>query len=90
MENALERLENITREETLMTGAEILKAVHCVDKKVGCTLQGVVDMLQGVDDRGGYRREMRPCVVGRRGPNLRPWQRAKARQFENSAVVRMC
>lgn len=51
MEHALERLEIMTREENLMTGAEILKAVHGVDNKVGCTLQGVIDMLQGVDDR---------------------------------------
>ena len=32
---------------------------------------------------------MRPCVVRRRCPNLRAWQRAKARQFENSAVIRI-
>jgi hypothetical protein len=47
MENALQRLENMTLEETRMTGAETLKAIHGVEG----VLQGVTDMLQSVDDR---------------------------------------
>ena len=47
MENALQRLENMTLEETRMTGAETLKAIHGVKG----VLQGVTDMLQSVDDR---------------------------------------
>jgi hypothetical protein len=44
MENALQRLENMTLEETRMTGAEALKAIHDVKRMVQ-------DMLQGVDLR---------------------------------------
>ncbi|KAF8469866.1 hypothetical protein DFH94DRAFT_847734 [Russula ochroleuca] len=54
MENALQRLESMTLEETRMTSAETLKAVHGVDNKVGDVegmLQSVTDMMQGVDDR---------------------------------------
>ncbi|KAH9989500.1 hypothetical protein BJV77DRAFT_1069445 [Russula vinacea] len=47
MENALRRLENMTLEETRMTGAETLKAIHGVEG----VLLGVTDMLQNVDDR---------------------------------------
>ncbi|KAH9989503.1 hypothetical protein BJV77DRAFT_1151424 [Russula vinacea] len=47
VENALQRLENMTLEETRMTGAETLKAIHGVKG----VLQGVTDMLQSVDDR---------------------------------------
>jgi hypothetical protein len=54
IENALQRLENMTLEETRMTGAETLKAVRSIDNKVGGVegiLQGVTDMLQGVGDK---------------------------------------
>ena len=54
MEDALQRLENMTLEETRMTGTETLKAVHGVDNKVGgveVMIQGVTDLLRGVDDR---------------------------------------
>ena len=47
MENALQRLENMTLEETRMTGAETLKAIHRVEG----VLQGVTDMLHGVHDQ---------------------------------------
>lgn len=54
MEDALQRLENMTLEETRMTGTETLRAVHGVDNKVGGVegmLQDVTDLLRGVDDR---------------------------------------
>jgi hypothetical protein len=44
MENALKRLENMTLEESRMTGAEALKAIHDVKRMIQ-------DMLQSVDDR---------------------------------------
>ena len=44
MENALQRLENMTLEETRMTGAEALKAIHDVKRMIH-------DMLQGIDVR---------------------------------------
>ena len=47
MENALQRLENMTLEETRMTSAEAFKAIHGVKGMI----QGVTDMLQSVDDR---------------------------------------
>jgi hypothetical protein len=52
IENALQRLENITLEESRMTGAEALKAIHGIGnrmKGVEGILQGVTDMLQGRD-----------------------------------------
>jgi hypothetical protein len=47
MENALQRLENMTLEETRMIGAEALKAIHGVEG----VLQGVTDLLHGVRDK---------------------------------------
>ena len=51
IEDALQRLENVTLEETRMTGAETLKAIHGVKVMI----QGLTDMLQqganvGVED----------------------------------------
>ena len=65
IEDALQRLEEVTLEEARMAGAEALKAIHGVGTKVDDTLkamegrmggmegmlQGVGDRLQGVDDR---------------------------------------
>jgi hypothetical protein len=65
IENALQRLENMTLEETRTTGAETLIAVHGIgdsmhdirdalqatQDKIEGMLQGVTDMLQGVDDK---------------------------------------
>ena len=51
MEDALQRLENVTLEESRMTGAEALKAIHGVGDKVEgveVMLQNVTNMLQGV------------------------------------------
>jgi hypothetical protein len=42
IEDALQRLENVTLEETRMTGAETLKAIHGVKVMI----QGLTDMLQ--------------------------------------------
>jgi hypothetical protein len=42
MENALQRLENMTLEETRMTGAEALKAIHDVKRMIHDMLQGKV------------------------------------------------
>ena len=47
MENALQMLENVTLEESRMTGAETLKAIHGVSDDV----QGVQDKLQAVQDK---------------------------------------
>ena len=47
MENALQRLENMTLEETRMTSAEALKAIHGVEG----VLQDVTDLLHGVHDQ---------------------------------------
>ena len=47
MENALQRLENMTLEETRMTSVESLKAIHGVES----VLQGVTDLLHGVHDQ---------------------------------------
>ena len=49
MEDALQRLENVTLEESRMTGAETLKAVH----GIGDDIQGVQDVLQAVHDKVG-------------------------------------
>ena len=53
IEDALQRLENVTLEESRMTGAETLKAIHGVKVMI----QGLSDMLQqgvnvGVKDTG--------------------------------------
>ena len=53
MENALQRLENVTLEESRMTGAETLKAVHGIGDKIGDNIQGVQDVLQAVHDKVG-------------------------------------
>jgi hypothetical protein len=65
IEDALQRLEQVTLEEARMAAAESLKAIHGVGSNVQDTLkavedrmrgmegmlQGVGDRLQGVDDR---------------------------------------
>ena len=53
IENALQRLENMTLEETRMTGAETLKAVHGIDNKVDDKMNGLLDALQAVQDKVG-------------------------------------
>jgi hypothetical protein len=45
IENALQRLENVTLEESRMTGAEALKAINVVKGMI----QGLTTMLQGAD-----------------------------------------
>ena len=50
MENALRRLENMTLEETRMTSAEALSAIHGVEG----VLQDVTDLLHGVHDKVKY------------------------------------
>ena len=49
MENALKRLENMTLEESRMTGAEAFKAIHGVQGM----MRGMKDMLQDVDKKVG-------------------------------------
>jgi pyruvate-formate lyase len=58
LEDALQRLEEVTLEEARMAAAEALKAIHGVGTKVGDTLKAMEDrmrslegMLQGVGDR---------------------------------------
>jgi hypothetical protein len=51
MEDALQRLENMTLEETRMTGAETLKAVHGIGDKVGDEIHGVRDAVQAAQDK---------------------------------------
>jgi hypothetical protein len=51
MENALQRLENVTLEESRMTGAEALKAIHGVGDQVGDKVHGVQDVLLTVHDK---------------------------------------
>ena len=54
IEDALQRLEEVTLEETRMAGVEALKAIHGVGttlKAMEGMLQGVGDRPQGVDDR---------------------------------------
>jgi hypothetical protein len=58
MENALQRLENVTLEESRMTGAEALKAIHSVGNKVGDKVHGVQDALQAVHDKVGGVEDM--------------------------------
>ena len=53
MEDALQRLENVTLEESRMTGAEALKAIHDVGNKVGDNTDKMRDALQAVHDRVG-------------------------------------
>ena len=53
MEDALQRLENVTLEESRMTGAETLKAVHGIGDKIGDDIQGIQDVLQAVHDKVG-------------------------------------
>jgi hypothetical protein len=50
MENALKRLENMTLEETRMTGAEALKAIHDVKRMMQDMSQGVDVRVKDVDD----------------------------------------
>ena len=47
MENALQRLENVTLEESRMTGAEAFKAIHGVQGM----MRGITDLLRDVDKR---------------------------------------
>jgi archaellum component FlaC len=49
MEDALQRLENVTLEESRMTGVEALKAIH-TGNEVGDKMQ---DALQAVHDKVG-------------------------------------
>jgi hypothetical protein len=47
LEDALKKLEKLTNEEVRMATAQVLKATHAVDDKVG----RVENMVAGVDDR---------------------------------------
>jgi translation initiation factor IF-2 len=47
IENALQKLENVTLEESRMTGAEALKAINGVKGMI----QGLTAMLQGANVR---------------------------------------
>jgi archaellum component FlaC len=61
IEDALQELDKLTREEALMASAELLKVTHSVDgkvmgvddrvKDVDERVQGVDDKVQGVDDK---------------------------------------
>jgi archaellum component FlaC len=55
MEDALQKLENVTLEESRMTGAEALRAIHGVGNKVGDKVQ---DVLQAVHDKVGGVEDM--------------------------------
>jgi hypothetical protein len=46
MENALQRLENMTQEETRMAGAEALRAIH-IGNSVGTMMQNTLQAVQG-------------------------------------------
>jgi len=60
IENALQRLENMTLEETRMTAAETLKAIHGIGNKVGDKMHGVQDALQAVQEKvGGFEGMLR-------------------------------
>ena len=50
MENALKRLENMTLEESRMTGAEALKAIHDVKRMIQDMLQGANVRVKNVGD----------------------------------------
>jgi len=51
VEDALQRLENVTVEEARMAAAEALKAIHDVSDKVGDGVQGIHDAVKAVEDR---------------------------------------
>jgi archaellum component FlaC len=51
IEDALQRLENVTVEEARMAGAEALKAIHGVGNQVGDKVDGVQDTLKVVEDK---------------------------------------
>ena len=53
IEDALQRLENVTLEESRMTGAEALRAIHDVSNKVGDNTDKMRDALQVVHDKVG-------------------------------------
>jgi archaellum component FlaC len=53
IENALQRLENMTLEETRMTGAESLRAIHGIGNEVSDKMHGVQDALQAFQDKVG-------------------------------------
>ncbi|KAF8469854.1 hypothetical protein DFH94DRAFT_685270 [Russula ochroleuca] len=55
MEDALQRLKKLTLEESRMTGAEALRAIHGVGNKVGDKVQ---DVLQAVHDKVGGVEDM--------------------------------
>ena len=63
MDNALQRLENVTMEESRMTGAETLKAIHSVGNKVGDNVHGVQDALQVVNDKVGGVEDMLQAIT---------------------------
>ena len=63
MDNALQRLENVTMEESRMTGAETLKAIHSVGNKVGDNVHGVQDALQVVNDKVGDVEDMLQAIT---------------------------
>ena len=46
MDNALQRLENMTQEETRMASAEALKAIH-IGNSVGNMMQNTLRAVQG-------------------------------------------
>jgi hypothetical protein len=51
IEDALQKLENVTLEEARMAAAEALKAIHEVGDQVGDKVDGVQDTLKVVEDR---------------------------------------
>ena len=53
IEDALQKLENVTLEESRMTGAEALRAIHDVSNKVGDNTDKMRDALQAVHDKVG-------------------------------------
>ena len=51
IEDALQRLEKVTVEETRMAAAEALKAIHGVGNKVGDGVLGIHDAVKAVENR---------------------------------------
>ena len=64
MDNALQRLENMTQEETRMASAEALRAIH-IGNSVGTMVQNTLQAVQGqVEDVGNILQSVTEILQG--------------------------
>ena len=63
LEDALHKLENVSLEESRMTGAVALKTIYSVENKVCDNVHVVQDALQAVNDKVGGVEDMLQTIV---------------------------